>query len=1413
MSESPNCLDDVLETDRAVRRSNRERTTEPRVRSHLSGSVRIGKWCLLAVLVILSLATVAIAGAGLVEAASETEPPMPGDGTEDDPYEISNATELQQMELNLSAHYVLVADVTADGSFEPIGSDTDSAFTGTVDGNGHTISGLTIDENADYVGLFGVIGDGSQITDLALTSVDVRGDEHVGGLAGLSEGGTVHGVTATGTVSGDSSRVGGLLGANEKGTVEDSHASVSVSSGWSSAGGLVGVNDGWIVHSSADGTVSGIHQRVGGLVGWHTNFGEITFSHATGAVSSESSRVGGLVGQADERADITDSYATGSVSTQSNQAGGLVGTTADAYTRIERSYATGNVAGVSSDSGAVGGLVGDHGGHTIEQSYASGSVAGSDGIGGLVGSKSGDIIGSFAVGTVSGSENVGGLVGQNYGTGTVTDSYWDVPATEQESSDGGIGFGSLSDTAPAAEMIGENAVANMTGLDFDVIWDVRSDPDEYPALAHERFEETVPIKSCDVYAEIDVSGVYELQNNVSSDGTCIEVTADDVVLDGQGMTISGVDNPTSGEYAVHVDGATNVTVRNVTIETWDQGTGIYVEQASDVTVRNVEATDNRFAVRNRIVDGFTIDSVRAEGGSAPGLELVDASNGMVTDVTVIGTDSEDWGGAIRLSERWNSGTSNVTLDNVTAMDSKSAGISVEDGDVWDISITNSTAVGSDGSGIAIDVAAVDVTDSRVLDNGAYGIRLGEASETTLTNIESRENADAALRVDGSPDLAIEALDIGDSTAANTTLSIAEAVDVELGSVADPADPPADLAPIERYVTAEALSDDGLLDVSVGYETEDVGAIDESTLSLWADDGDWTEIEESTVDTGEQTVSAMIETFSTVGVFGEGDVSPSASFTFEPDQPTTGQQVTFDATDSSSPHGDIVEYRWDFTGDGTFEDTTADPEATWTFDEAGEQNVTLEIEDETDETAETTETVAVEESDDPEPNLSVVDATFDPDAVAVGDPITVTATVENTGEAAGEHTAALELDGTVEDTETVAVEPGETEVVEFTHTFEAAGEYEVSVDGFDAGTVSVSGPEPVIEVTDVSLSDDTVDEGSDVTVTATVENTGEAAGEHTLELELDGAVEDAETVEVEPGETEEVEFTHTFEAAGEYEVSVDGFAAGTVTVNEASTPSPPPSPSPVPDISVVDASVEETTAVAGENVTVTVTLENAGDADGDYEVTLNVDGTQVDSATASVGAGETTDLSFVHTFEEAGEYEVRVSDVQAVTVTVEGASDDLTPAWFDVTGLPPSVAIDEPGDSASISATVENTGDEPDTQAVEVTLDGDVVHEAEITLEAGETHTVSLDLETEALDYGATYEYTVSTQDDSETGVLDVGDQSAGDGDESDAGGDGTDDDAMDDGLPGFGVTAAVFALVSALVLATRGRRSRSSSPR
>ena len=84
---------------------------------------------------------------------------------------------------------------------------------------------------------------------------------------------------------------------------------------------------------------------------------------------------------------------------------------------------------------------------------------------------------------------------------------------------------------------------------------------------------------------------------------------------------------------------------------------------------------------------------------------------------------------------------------------------------------------------------------------------------------------------------------------------------------------------------------------------------------------------------------------------------TAVFTFEPKAPDTGENVTFNASESTNPAGDIDAYLWDFTDDGEFDEITTDPVTNYTFDDEGEYDVTLVVND-SGEIDGTTETVVV-----------------------------------------------------------------------------------------------------------------------------------------------------------------------------------------------------------------------------------------------------------------------------------------------------------------------------------------------------------------------------------------------------------------------------------------------------------------------
>jgi len=142
--------------------------------------------------------------------------------------------------------------------------------------------------------------------------------------------------------------------------------------------------------------------------------------------------IGGLVGILGEGGTVVRCHSSGDL-TSDFCGGGLVGLNAGT---VIQCYSTATVNGRS----CVGGLIGDNFG-SVSNSFSTGMVYGDEQVGGLVGINCfGYIETSYSMGLVSGDKDVGGLVGLNeYGAGEIIDSFWDIEASNLESSAGGTG--------------------------------------------------------------------------------------------------------------------------------------------------------------------------------------------------------------------------------------------------------------------------------------------------------------------------------------------------------------------------------------------------------------------------------------------------------------------------------------------------------------------------------------------------------------------------------------------------------------------------------------------------------------------------------------------------------------------------------------------------------------------------------------------------------------------------------------------------------------------------------------------------------------------------------------------------------------------------------------------------------------
>ena len=201
----------------------------------------------------------------------------------------------------------LTADIDLTGKgWTPIGTSFDNSYKGTFDGGGHTIKGLTVTTNDQFVGLFGYLNRAGMVKNVVMEGIQITSNHMfgcTGGVVGYSWG-TIENCSVSGSVSGTDC-VGGVVGSQKAGS---------------------------IIGCCTSATVKGTHY-VGGVAG--EKWGTMTACYATGNVTLE-------------------------IASQKNlSGGGVVGL--NGGSRVLACYATGNVTSTGSSTGNVhiGGLFGD----------------------------------------------------------------------------------------------------------------------------------------------------------------------------------------------------------------------------------------------------------------------------------------------------------------------------------------------------------------------------------------------------------------------------------------------------------------------------------------------------------------------------------------------------------------------------------------------------------------------------------------------------------------------------------------------------------------------------------------------------------------------------------------------------------------------------------------------------------------------------------------------------------------------------------------------------------------------------------------------------------------------------------------------------------------------------------------------
>ncbi|WP_027400300.1 S-layer homology domain-containing protein [Anaerovorax odorimutans] len=406
-----------------------------------------------------------------------------GDGTKDDPYQISTEKQLNHLRVhaNEAAFYILTNDIKitkdfatrvpaiaskeqnwSEGNFEPIGTE-ENPFKGYLDGDRHTISGLEIigfeggsvgsdggeRAYAANTALFGYLGKNASVVSLTVDKSTIKGGRYTAGIAAYNLG------TIKDCILGEDAKV----------------------TGKTYTGGIVGYSEKPLVSNINKGTVTGSDSSTGGVAGYiYASQDTISSCVNVGEVNGKE-RTGGVIGTIYVNVDgdpvVKNCSNKGDVNVGSYRSGGVIGYI-DANSgeiTVENCYNKGLIAG----GGVNGGVVGDVKGRkvTITECYNEGSVTGGSG-GGIAGSNEGTIQYSYNKGNVVGNVEAGGITAFQNDRAVITKCYNEGSVTSNSYAGGiaGTNGTEINNCYNSGKVKGTNSIGGIAGKNEGTIKNV-----------------------------------------------------------------------------------------------------------------------------------------------------------------------------------------------------------------------------------------------------------------------------------------------------------------------------------------------------------------------------------------------------------------------------------------------------------------------------------------------------------------------------------------------------------------------------------------------------------------------------------------------------------------------------------------------------------------------------------------------------------------------------------------------------------------------------------------------------------------------------------------------------------------------------------------------------------------------------
>lgn len=555
---------------------------------------------------------------------------FPGSGTQEDPYRIYTAEDLQgaakQGYYKLMNDIDLTAWIAANSptkGWVPIGLNSgDGTY---IDGDNHKVTGLWTNTTDNYTGLFSnysageiknlnvEVATGKKVKGGSYTGIligrmtngtisnctvkgDVEGSQYVGGIAGYTGSTPLSLLESAGNVKG-TSYVGGLTG-YATGQTDHCSSSSTVTASGTYVGGLIAYASGSIISSNATATITstGANAYVGGLAGYITSSVTKSSANTNITASGTGGNVGALVGYTSGGVTLSFSSGTVNVTGSDSQTGGLAGKTQG--TIITNCYSTANVSGTKYNAGLVAYALNT----TIDKCYAKGDINGVDYGGGVVAQLDGAsavLTNSVAVNntlSLTASSSWGCRVIGGYKNGAADPEESNYALSTMQVSLNGVAQKKTDDPVEGIAKPAEDLMAAATyqgiGWDFSTIWGI-AEGEAQPYLIWETFDPVVMIMLNKDKLQLETGSSEDLTASVmptSATNKELQWTSSDTrvatVVDGKVTAISA---GTAVITAAAKDGSGVTATCNVTVTRAEGSIPGDINGDSDVDVADIVA--------------------------------------------------------------------------------------------------------------------------------------------------------------------------------------------------------------------------------------------------------------------------------------------------------------------------------------------------------------------------------------------------------------------------------------------------------------------------------------------------------------------------------------------------------------------------------------------------------------------------------------------------------------------------------------------------------------------------------------------------------------------------------------------------------------------------------------------------------